>query len=88
MGDFKEVRKITNEECLLPLLNKVGWYYWFLLPFIQKSVWVDCSDYTSSNADPLRDFAEKIVAEMNSKHSEDVQRLRNIYVDTTQLHQV
>lgn len=24
MGDFKEVRKITNEECLLPLLNKVG----------------------------------------------------------------
>jgi len=56
--------------------------------FKEKSVWVDCSDYTSSNADPLRDFAEKIVAEMNSKHSEDVQRLRNIYVDTTQLHQV
>lgn len=39
------------------------------------------SEYINAEPDPLRDFAEKIVDEMNSIHPEDVQRLYSVYVE-------
>lgn len=38
-------------------------------------------EYINAEPDPLRDFAEKIVDEMNSMHPEDVQRLYSVYVE-------
>lgn len=40
------------------------------------------SEYSNAEPDPLRNFAEKIVDEMNSKHAEDVQRLCSVYVES------
>lgn len=39
------------------------------------------SEYINAEPDPLRDFAEKIVDEMNSIHPEDVLRLYSVYVE-------
>jgi hypothetical protein len=50
--------------------------------FIQDGMWVVPSEYTSAEPDPLRNFAENIVEEFNSKHAEDVHRIYNIYVES------
>ncbi|XP_017698263.2 glutamyl-tRNA reductase-binding protein, chloroplastic isoform X2 [Phoenix dactylifera] len=50
--------------------------------FKENGVWVACSEYMNADPDPLRDFAEKIVEEMNLRHAEDVQRLCNVFVDS------
>lgn len=49
--------------------------------FKEEGIWVSSSEYLNAEPDPLRNFAEKIVDEMNSQHVEDVQRLCKVYVD-------
>ncbi|KAI3759826.1 hypothetical protein L6452_07917 [Arctium lappa] len=49
--------------------------------FMEDGVWVTSSDYRLANADPLRDFAEPLVREINANNMEDVLRFCNIYVD-------
>lgn len=48
----------------------------------QTGVWVTSSEYINADPDPIRNFAEKIVDEMNLWHAEDVRRLCNVYVDS------
>ena len=45
-------------------------------------MWVVPSEYTSAEPDPLRNFAENIVEEFNSKNAEDVHRIYSIYVES------
>ncbi|WOL05532.1 glutamyl-tRNA reductase-binding protein, chloroplastic [Canna indica] len=47
----------------------------------EEGIWVTPSDYLNAEPDPLRNFAEKIVDEMNSKHVEDVRRFCSVYVE-------
>lgn len=47
----------------------------------QDGVWVTSADYKVSNPDPLRDFAVKLVGEINAHNGEDVFRFCNIYAD-------
>ncbi|XP_042440694.1 glutamyl-tRNA reductase-binding protein, chloroplastic-like isoform X3 [Zingiber officinale] len=47
----------------------------------EDGIWVASSEYINAEPDPLRDFAEKIVDEMNSIHPEDVLRLYSVYVE-------
>ncbi|XP_058194163.1 glutamyl-tRNA reductase-binding protein, chloroplastic [Rhododendron vialii] len=49
--------------------------------FTEDGVWVTSSDYKLANPDPLRDFAERIVSEINTHNREDVHRFCNIFVD-------
>ncbi|XP_057967772.1 glutamyl-tRNA reductase-binding protein, chloroplastic isoform X2 [Malania oleifera] len=49
--------------------------------FKEDGTWVTSSDYKNANPDPLREFAEKIVDEINANNMEDVHRFCNIYVD-------
>lgn len=49
--------------------------------FTEDGVWVTSSDYKLANPDPLRDFAERIVSEINTHNMEDVRRFCNIFVD-------
>ncbi|KAL7162855.1 hypothetical protein ACSBR2_043182 [Camellia fascicularis] len=49
--------------------------------FTEDGTWVTSSDYRMANPDPLRDFAERIVDEINTHNMEDVHRFSNIYVD-------
>ncbi|KAK3035568.1 hypothetical protein RJ639_034773 [Escallonia herrerae] len=49
--------------------------------FTEDGLWVTSSDYKLANPDPLRDFAEKFVEEINEHNMEDVCRFCNIYVD-------
>lgn len=44
-------------------------------------MWVSLSDYKNASPDPLRDFAEKIVNEINANNMDDIYRFCNIYVD-------
>lgn len=46
---------------------------------MQEEVWMSGDDYSSAVADPLREFAVKIVDDMNQKHWEDVRRFTNVY---------
>lgn len=46
----------------------------------KDGVWVTSSEYKSASPDPLRDFAEKIVNEINMNHMEDFERICNIYL--------
>ncbi|WVZ94303.1 hypothetical protein U9M48_040209 [Paspalum notatum var. saurae] len=50
--------------------------------FNEDGMWVVPSEYNSAEPDPLRNFAENIVEEFNSKHAEDVHRIYNIYVES------
>lgn len=50
--------------------------------FKEDGTWVSSSEYMAAEPDPLRNFADKLVHEMNDKHSEDVQRLCSVYVET------
>jgi hypothetical protein len=45
-------------------------------------VWVAPLEYSDAEPDPLRNFAESIVEEMNSKHAEDVRRIYSIYAES------
>ncbi|XP_062177698.1 glutamyl-tRNA reductase-binding protein, chloroplastic isoform X5 [Alnus glutinosa] len=47
----------------------------------EDCVWVTSSDYKNAQPDPLRDFAEKLVNDINTNNMEDVNRFCNIYVD-------
>lgn len=47
----------------------------------QDGVLVTSSDYVNASPDPLRNCAENLVNEMNSKHMEDVHRFCIVYVD-------
>ncbi|CAM8996846.1 unnamed protein product [Rhodiola kirilowii] len=49
--------------------------------FKEAGVWVTPTDYKNAMPDPLRDIAEKIVNEINSKNVEDVIRFCNVYAD-------
>lgn len=49
--------------------------------FKEDGVWVTSLDYKNAYPDPLRDFAEKLVNEINTNNMEDVNRFCNIYVD-------
>ncbi|CAM0911351.1 unnamed protein product [Alopecurus aequalis] len=50
--------------------------------FNEDRVWVAPSEYSDAEPDPLRNFAESIVEEMNSKHAEDVRRIYTIYAES------
>ncbi|XP_015648684.2 glutamyl-tRNA reductase-binding protein, chloroplastic [Oryza sativa Japonica Group] len=50
--------------------------------FNEDGMWVIPSEYSDAEPDPLRNFAESIVEEMNSKHAEDVHRIYSIYVES------
>ncbi|KAD4889459.1 hypothetical protein R6Q59_037198 [Mikania micrantha] len=50
--------------------------------FMEDGVWVTCSDYRQATADPLRDFADHLVHEINTHNMEDVLRFCNIFVDS------
>ncbi|XP_057474891.1 glutamyl-tRNA reductase-binding protein, chloroplastic [Actinidia eriantha] len=49
--------------------------------FMEDGIWITSSDYKLANPDPLRDFAERIVEEINTHNMEDVRRFCNIFVD-------
>ena len=49
---------------------------------IQDGMWVVPSEYNSAEPDPLRNSAEDLVEEFNSKHAEDVHRIYSIYVES------
>lgn len=49
--------------------------------FAEEGIWVTSSDYKSVNPDPLRDFAERMIDEINTNNREDILRFCNIYVD-------
>ncbi|GAV83677.1 hypothetical protein CFOL_v3_27123 [Cephalotus follicularis] len=49
--------------------------------FKEDGVWVSSTDYKNASPDPLRDFAEKLVNEINANNMEDVYRFCNIYVE-------
>ncbi|XVF86185.1 hypothetical protein PTKIN_Ptkin18bG0019800 [Pterospermum kingtungense] len=49
--------------------------------FNENGTWVTSSAYKNANPDPLRDFAEGIVNEINTNNTEDVHRFCNVYVD-------
>ncbi|KAG9441745.1 hypothetical protein H6P81_017599 [Aristolochia fimbriata] len=48
----------------------------------EDGIWVTSLEYMKANPDPLRNYAEKIVNEMNANRMEDVHRFCNIYVDS------
>lgn len=50
--------------------------------FAEDGEWVTSVEYKLANPDPLRDFAEKIVDEINAHSMEDIHRFCNVYVDT------
>ncbi|XP_048546835.1 glutamyl-tRNA reductase-binding protein, chloroplastic isoform X1 [Triticum urartu] len=50
--------------------------------YIEGRVWVVPSEYSDAEPDPLRNFAESVVEEMNSEHAEDVHRIYNIYAES------
>ncbi|XP_047328638.1 glutamyl-tRNA reductase-binding protein, chloroplastic isoform X2 [Impatiens glandulifera] len=49
--------------------------------FKEDGIWVSSSEYKAANPDPLREFAEKIVYEINTHNMEDVNRFCNVYID-------
>ncbi|KAK7293959.1 hypothetical protein RJT34_16842 [Clitoria ternatea] len=49
--------------------------------FQEDGVWVDSSDYRNAQPDPLRDFADKLITEINTNNVEDITRFCNVYVD-------
>ncbi|KAK7255031.1 hypothetical protein RIF29_28433 [Crotalaria pallida] len=49
--------------------------------FQEDGVWVTSSDYKNAQPDPLREFADKLVNEINSNNMEDLTRFCNVYVD-------
>uniref|UniRef100_A0A2N9IJG4 DUF2470 domain-containing protein n=1 Tax=Fagus sylvatica TaxID=28930 RepID=A0A2N9IJG4_FAGSY len=49
--------------------------------FKEDGVWVTSLDYRNAYPDPLRDYAEKLVNEINTNNMEDINRFCNIYVD-------
>ncbi|XP_031739288.1 glutamyl-tRNA reductase-binding protein, chloroplastic isoform X3 [Cucumis sativus] len=49
--------------------------------FGEVGVWVNSSDYITASPDPLRNCAEKLVDDINTNNSEDVNRFCNIYAD-------
>ncbi|XP_019426821.1 PREDICTED: glutamyl-tRNA reductase-binding protein, chloroplastic [Lupinus angustifolius] len=49
--------------------------------FQEDGVWVTSSDYKNAQPDPLRDFADKLVSEINSNNMEDLTRFCNVFVD-------
>ncbi|KAL5224869.1 hypothetical protein ABZP36_011508 [Zizania latifolia] len=52
------------------------------VPYAGDGMWVIPSEYSDAEPDTLRNFAESIAEEMNSKHAEDVHRIYNIYVES------
>lgn len=49
--------------------------------FQESGVWVTSLDYKNAQPDPLREFAEELVTEINTNNMEDVTRFCNVYVD-------
>lgn len=49
---------------------------------MQDGVWVSSSYYRIENADPLKDFVEHLVHEINTNNMEDVLRFCNVFVDS------
>ncbi|OIT06395.1 PREDICTED: glutamyl-tRNA reductase-binding protein, chloroplastic isoform X1 [Nicotiana attenuata] len=49
--------------------------------FAEDGIWVTSSDYKLANPDPLRDFAGRMIEEINTHNREDILRFCSIYVD-------
>ncbi|KAM5579917.1 glutamyl-tRNA reductase-binding protein, chloroplastic [Rosa sericea] len=49
--------------------------------FREVGTWVTSSDYKNAEPDPLRDFSEKLVNDINTNNIEDINRFCNIYAD-------
>ncbi|XP_004235509.1 glutamyl-tRNA reductase-binding protein, chloroplastic [Solanum lycopersicum] len=49
--------------------------------FAEDGIWVTSEEYKSANPDPLRDFAERMIDEINTNNREDILRFCNIYLD-------
>ncbi|MCH82294.1 proton gradient regulation 7, partial [Trifolium medium] len=49
--------------------------------FQEDGVWFTSLDYKNAQPDPLREFAENLVAEINTNNMEDITRFCNVYVD-------
>ncbi|KAL6972576.1 hypothetical protein U1Q18_026749 [Sarracenia purpurea var. burkii] len=49
--------------------------------FTEDGMWIPSSDYKLANPDPLRDFAKRIVDEINTHNMEDVHRFCNVFID-------
>ncbi|TQE09675.1 hypothetical protein C1H46_004632 [Malus baccata] len=49
--------------------------------FKEVGMWVTSSEYKKAQPDPLRDFAEKLVNEINTNNIEDINRFCNFYAD-------
>ncbi|KAG0476586.1 hypothetical protein HPP92_013427 [Vanilla planifolia] len=48
----------------------------------EEMVWITSMEYINAKPDPLRDFAVKILYEIEAKHAEDVKRLCSVYFET------
>ncbi|KAL1829328.1 hypothetical protein ACET3Z_007740 [Daucus carota] len=49
--------------------------------FMEDGVWFTSLDYKMAVPDPLRDYAESIIQEINTNNMEDIHRFCNVYVD-------
>ncbi|KAL1340285.1 hypothetical protein HN51_026690 [Arachis hypogaea] len=49
--------------------------------FQEDGEWISSLDYKNAQPDPLRQFAEKLVSEINTNNMEDIIRFCNVYVD-------
>ncbi|XP_027344711.1 glutamyl-tRNA reductase-binding protein, chloroplastic isoform X2 [Abrus precatorius] len=49
--------------------------------FQEDGVWVSSLDYKNAQPDPLRDFADNLVSEINTNNMEDITRFCNVFVD-------
>ncbi|KAI4355891.1 hypothetical protein L6164_004619 [Bauhinia variegata] len=49
--------------------------------FQEDGIWVNSLDYKNAQPDPLREFAEELVNDINTNNMEDVNRFCNVYVD-------
>uniref|UniRef100_A0A6I9QM23 Glutamyl-tRNA reductase-binding protein, chloroplastic n=1 Tax=Elaeis guineensis var. tenera TaxID=51953 RepID=A0A6I9QM23_ELAGV len=74
---FEQSRSRTPQCTLLGSLSKPDDEL-----LLKTGVWMTSSEYINADPDPIRNFAEKIVDEMNLQHAEDVRRLCNVYVDS------
>ncbi|MED6162221.1 hypothetical protein PIB30_068356 [Stylosanthes scabra] len=49
--------------------------------FQEDGEWISSLDYKNAQPDPLREFAEKLVNDINTNNMEDIIRFCNVYVD-------
>lgn len=77
MDDFAEVCSVYSPSRMLYLIR----HLYFISIYFQDGIWVTSEEYKSANPDPLRDFAERMIDEINTNNREDILRFCNIYLD-------